>query len=62
MWAVMARFGYTQLPNDLNGPNVHRLENVMTTVTGFHLIFDQLKIWFDATVRHPSHLTTADLL
>ena len=51
MWAVMVRFGYTQLPNDLNGSNVHRLENVMMVVPGFHLAFDQLKVWLIATVR-----------
>ena len=51
MWAVMVRFGYTQLPDDLNGSNVHRLENVMTVVPGFHLAFDWLKVWLVATVR-----------
>ncbi|KAF8803108.1 hypothetical protein BYT27DRAFT_6743825 [Phlegmacium glaucopus] len=49
MWAVMVRFGYTQLPDDLAGSNVHRLENAMTVVPGFHLAFDQLKVWFVAT-------------
>jgi len=49
MWAVMVRFGYTKLPDDLNGSNVHRLENVMTVVPVFHLFFDQLKVWFVAT-------------
>ena len=53
MWAVMVRFGYTQLPDDSNGSNVHRLENVMTVVFGFHLPFDRLKVWLVATV----HLT-----
>ncbi|KDR73312.1 hypothetical protein GALMADRAFT_270137 [Galerina marginata CBS 339.88] len=43
------RFGYTQLPDDLNGSNVHRLENVMTVAPGFQLAFDQLKVWLVAT-------------
>jgi hypothetical protein len=51
MWGVMNRFGYEELPEQLNGSKVHRLENVMTMVTGFHLIFDQLKVWFVPTVR-----------
>jgi hypothetical protein len=51
MWAVMARFGYTTLPEDLNGPKVHRLENVMTLTGPFHHCFDRLEVWFVATVR-----------
>lgn len=51
MWAVMRRFGYEQLPDDLNGDLVHCLENVMTLVLPFHADFDQLKVWFVATVR-----------
>ena len=50
MWVLMVRFGYAQLPDYLNGSNVHRLENVMTVVPGFHLAFDQLKLWLVATV------------
>jgi len=53
MWALMSRFGHEQLPAELNGSKVHRLENVMTLVFGFHANFDQLMVWFVATV----HLT-----
>ena len=51
MWAVMSRFGHEELPAELNGSKVHRLENVMTLVHGFHADFDQLMVWFVATVR-----------
>jgi len=51
MWAVMQRFGYESLPDELNGSKVHRLENVMTLVAALHTEFDQLNIWFVATVR-----------
>ena len=47
----MNRFGHEELPDELNGSNVHRLENVMTMVLGFHTFFDQLEIWFVPTVR-----------
>jgi len=50
MWAIMNRFGHDKLPDELNGPKVHRLENVMTLSVSFHLNFDNLKIWFLATV------------
>ncbi|KAF5310633.1 hypothetical protein D9619_008090 [Psilocybe cf. subviscida] len=49
MWAVMTRFGYTSLPDDLNGPNIHRLENIMTLQGDIHKLFDSLSIWFVAT-------------
>ena len=51
MWAVMQRFGYQSLPDDLNGSKVHRLENVMTMAPDVHHRFDELAIWFTATVR-----------
>jgi len=51
MWAVMKRFGYDTLPDDLNGLKVHRLENVMTLSHDAHICFDNLQIWFVATVR-----------
>lgn len=51
MWTVMSRFGHEELPDELNGPNVHRLENVMTLVLPLHVDFDQLMVWFVATVR-----------
>ena len=47
----MQRFGYESLLTELNGPKVHRLENVMTLVPEVHMQFDQLGIWFVATVR-----------
>ncbi|KDR74064.1 hypothetical protein GALMADRAFT_250794 [Galerina marginata CBS 339.88] len=49
MWAVMFGFGYENLPDELNGSKIHRLENIMTLVLGFHMAFDQMDIWFAAT-------------
>ena len=51
MWAVMERFGQKNLPEELNGSKIHRLENVMTVSLDFHFQFDQLKVWFVPTVR-----------
>lgn len=47
----MVRFGHTKLPDELNGPSVHRLENVITAIPDFHANFDSLMVWFVATVR-----------
>ncbi|TFK31757.1 hypothetical protein BDQ12DRAFT_707890 [Crucibulum laeve] len=47
--AVLKRFGFTKIEEDLNGRNVHRLENVMTLEPSVHSSFDKLKIWFIAT-------------
>jgi hypothetical protein len=52
MWAVMDRFGYRQIPFDLNGNNIHRLENVLTLDIGVHSLFDELKLWFEPTVSN----------
>ncbi|KAF8872013.1 hypothetical protein CPB84DRAFT_1899544 [Gymnopilus junonius] len=61
MWAVMCQFGYEELPDDLNGSKVHRLENVMTVVHGFHMDFNTLKVWFLATTEKEKYkLEAAD--
>ena len=36
--------------DELNGKNIHRLENVMTMRTDLHWVFDDLGLWFEATV------------
>ncbi|KAI6030005.1 hypothetical protein EDC04DRAFT_2572635 [Pisolithus marmoratus] len=49
VWTVLNRFGYPDLLRDLNGANIHRLENVMTMESTVHCQFDTFKIWFTAT-------------
>ncbi|KAF9240960.1 hypothetical protein BU15DRAFT_87516 [Melanogaster broomeanus] len=49
MWAVMTRFGYGDLPQKLNGSNIHSLENILTLDGNMHEYFDTLKLWFEPT-------------
>jgi len=51
--AVLKRFGYDI--ENLNGPKVHSLYNVMTMEKNVHDWFDRLEMWFEATVRGMSH-------
>lgn len=46
----MERFGQVLAVEELNGPAIHRLENVMTMDTTMHKLFDDLGIWFEETV------------
>ena len=46
-WAVMEHLGNVLVTKELNGPNIHRLENVMTLETGLHALFDNLNLWFE---------------
>lgn len=46
----MERFGQVLGVDELNGPQIHRLENVMTMDVSFHQWFDSLVIWLEATV------------
>ncbi|KDR83077.1 hypothetical protein GALMADRAFT_221057 [Galerina marginata CBS 339.88] len=63
MWALMERLGYTRLPEELNGPNIHRLENVMTAALEFHSDFDLLMVWLVATdVENKYKIEAADPL
>ncbi|KAF8810920.1 hypothetical protein BYT27DRAFT_7185242 [Phlegmacium glaucopus] len=49
VWAVMDRFGYPNIVRELNGANIHRLQNVLTLSVEVHGKFDALKLWFEPT-------------
>jgi hypothetical protein len=51
LWAVIDRFGGIKITEELNGADIHRIENVMTLVGDVHTKFDRLYIWFEETVR-----------
>jgi hypothetical protein len=50
VWAVMERFGRVNGFLELNGPDIHRLENIMTMDLRVHGAFDCLDLWLEATV------------
>jgi hypothetical protein len=50
VWAVMERFGQVNGFLELNGPDIHHLENVMTMTPDVHASFDALEIWLEARV------------
>ncbi|KAH7908572.1 hypothetical protein BJ138DRAFT_1157359 [Hygrophoropsis aurantiaca] len=47
--SILTSFGYDHLFEELNGTNVHRLENVITLEPDLHQAFDTLEIWFTPT-------------
>ncbi|KIJ27250.1 hypothetical protein M422DRAFT_37885 [Sphaerobolus stellatus SS14] len=49
VWTVLDRFGYRGLSDELNGPKVHRLDNVITMELYVHNYFDNLRLWLIAT-------------
>lgn len=51
MWVAMERYGYAQLPEELNGSKNHRLENVMTLSPQALADFGRLGAWLVETVR-----------
>ena len=38
-------FSNPNIPVELNGNNIHRLENILTLSTELHAYFDDLYIW-----------------
>lgn len=50
-FAVLARFGQIDAIGELNGDNMHRLENVLTLNSDTHTLFDTLKLWLE---RNPA--------
>ncbi|KZP08743.1 hypothetical protein FIBSPDRAFT_964551 [Athelia psychrophila] len=49
VWAVMDRFGEVCGIEELNGPDIHCMENVMTMNSNLYDCFDSLDIWLEAT-------------
>ncbi|KIJ23303.1 hypothetical protein M422DRAFT_276150, partial [Sphaerobolus stellatus SS14] len=49
VWAVLERFGYRGLSDELNGPKVHRLDKVITMGHDIHQDFYNLRLWFIQT-------------
>lgn len=45
MHAILDRYGGINSIQELNGANIHRLENILTLDTNIHIFFDQLKLW-----------------
>lgn len=56
IWELIRRFSGEDLHDELAGPNINRLENVLTLGLIERIFFRKLEIWFQATVRsQPSH-------
>ena len=51
-WTILREFGYQDVYSELGclNSNVHRLQNVMTLKYSLRDLFDQLALWFEATV------------
>jgi HNH endonuclease len=49
----MARFGQLLITEELNGRDIHRLDNIITMASDKHDAFDKLQLWFEETVRRP---------
>lgn len=47
VWAVLERFGYTTLSEELDGKNIHRLDNILILDPVAHDHFDHLELWFE---------------
>lgn len=50
MYTVFKLFGSRNIPAELTGKNIHRLENVLTLTRNMHRAFDDLDIWFEPKV------------
>ncbi|TFK62455.1 hypothetical protein BDN72DRAFT_777064 [Pluteus cervinus] len=58
---ILDRFGRVDTIAELNGANVHRLENILTLSPEFHDWFDQLRFWLERDPT-PTAVTSAMLV
>ena len=47
MWSIIGGFGNIDVLAELDGANMHRLSNGLTLNVEIHLVFDNLKLWFE---------------
>jgi len=53
--AVLLRFGQIRAIEELNGPGLHRLQNLLTLDVGLHRLFDSLDLWFERSEDDPDN-------
>ncbi|PPQ93669.1 hypothetical protein CVT25_012728 [Psilocybe cyanescens] len=53
--AVLSQFGQIRFIEELNGENLHRLENILTLDAVLHQQFDNLMIWLEKIDNDPNH-------
>lgn len=44
-------FGGVKVEDELNGNQIHRLENIITLGSNYHHFFGDLEIWLEPVVR-----------
>ncbi|KAG8932747.1 hypothetical protein FRC03_007550 [Tulasnella sp. 419] len=54
IWAALERFGQAFLPRELEGADIHRLENIITMDMNKQVLFDSLQFWLEPTDT-PNH-------
>jgi hypothetical protein len=47
VWAIINTFRSIDILVELDGPNIHRLENGFTMAVDLHNSFDNLRLWFE---------------
>lgn len=45
VWTIMELLASVELAKELQGDNIHRMENVLTLAGGIHSGFDSLALW-----------------
>lgn len=48
VWRILSMFAERELPAELNGSGIHRLENIITLTHDVHAKFDRLLLWLKA--------------
>lgn len=56
MYTMFKVFGYSHTFHELNGRNIHSLENILTLELNTHVQFDLLQLWFEHYTSHVSLL------
>ncbi len=49
MYTILQLFGLTHILDEVNGNNIHRVENILTLCLHHHKQFDLLGLWLEAT-------------
>jgi len=60
VWAIINTFRSIDILVELDGPNIHRLENGFTLDTGLHTAFDNLQLWFEHVANHDYRVHAVD--
>ncbi|KJA23966.1 hypothetical protein HYPSUDRAFT_566158 [Hypholoma sublateritium FD-334 SS-4] len=64
VWGIINCFAHINVLEELDGPQIHSISNVLTLSANMHNLFDNLMLWFEEVPNTPNsyHICSSHLI